>query len=293
MRLVFRLLRSLGSALGPNGLALFFFLLLVGIAYEGIYNRLHPRIDVKTVHDGSVQLKLVDVPVVTEKVVTKTITDPTARLAADRLLKENEDLKKKVTQLSISLANSVTTGGVELGGIVAQVPTADGTVYEYRDYQLDAKYTTKDFGYTLTQSFIVVNTVNVDKDGNRSGLTGLFQKTPSGLVNIPVETTNIITDSQIPHWFVSPRIQGGIGYDNGTGAIIGLQWFKRGKSKANEDIPVAILTPSIFLSKERKELDVLPISFNVGSTKHVPLTNIWVSPFLGKQTLGVALSATF
>jgi hypothetical protein len=44
------------------------------------------------------------------------------------------------------------------------------------------------------------------------------------------------------------------------------------------------------VSADVKEPGLLPFSFNLGRIPHQPLTNLWVSPYLGVDVFGRSLS---
>lgn len=268
-----------------------------------------------TVVGGVSQVK-VESPTLNPTTIDRVVADPAQQEVINNLLKVNNDLKLKLTQLNSTVATSKTTGGTAKGGNLVQgnqnsvrlesnpnkhdpeagTKASDQVVQpnEFKDYQLDARYTADAFNYTLTQSFRVVSSLGRDKDGNQVGLVKLFQDTPKGQVEIPTQTTIIFTTPAGSRFIVSPRIQAGVGFNPSKGGLVAFQWFKHGASPAAEDVKWAFVSPAVYFNGTGVTPVLLPVSFNLGSIKHNPLTNLWVSPFLDKfRKVGVSFTATF
>src|SRR5882724_11832244 len=91
-------------------------LLIVGLIGLGGGAYVHHRLEAPTttttvVHD--VQQVRVEVPTLTTKIVDRIITDPKQQLAINKLIKENNDLKLKLIQVSSTVAEAHSTGGSE------------------------------------------------------------------------------------------------------------------------------------------------------------------------------------
>lgn len=245
----------------------------------------------------------VKVPVLSEKIVTKYLTDPKDKKVIHELLAQNDRLKLDVLGLTQTIAELKQKGGTGDGGIVTP-PTPDGPqVYTYHDFQLDARYMGTLFNYDLHQTFEVLSTTGRAKDGSKVALTNVFQIGKDGeRVPIPAKSTAIFADESVSRWRVSPRIQAGVGVDatRKVGGVVAFQWLKKGRGTSAEDLKWAVGTVGLFIHGSGKAGDtrvvepvLLPASFNLGSLPHQPFTNLWVSPFLSRTRAGVALTATF
>lgn len=250
--------------------------------------------DVKTIY--------VDRPVLTQKTITKLVTDPKDRAEIAKLLAENQRLKSDVTQLVTTIAELKSSGG---GTVVVTPPTEPNgpTLTTFKDWRLDFKTDGKTADYTLTQKFKVFSTTGRQKDGKRFSLVSVSEIGANGeFLPLSTETVGIFADETRPHWLVSPTVQAGLGVDvsGHPGAVVGMQWLKYGRTAAAEDSTFSLLTPVGFLSQNIHEFGVLPVSFNVGSVKYVPLKDFWISPYIGASIggrnvsrIGFALTASF
>jgi hypothetical protein len=244
----------------------------------------------------------VPVPVITEKVVTKYIRVED-QAAATALLAENDKLKIKVDQLSVSLAEAQSRGhGESTTTIIPPTATTPEEVrVTFKDWRLNFVSVNNKVNYTLTQKFSIVNTVGRDKQNVPTNLVRLYEIDAAGeRVPIPVtETTTVAATANLPQTYVKLTVQGGVGYANGQRVLILTPWLKRGRSTATEDTRWAFVTPAISLAKDEQAVGIAPVSFNLGSLPRQPLTNLWVSPFVGTTTgiginqKGVAISVTF
>jgi hypothetical protein len=245
----------------------------------------------------------VDRPVLTEKIVTKVLSDPKDKAAIAALMAENAKLKLDVTALTQTIAELKQSGG---GAIVKVEPPKDNPTgpvsYEYKDWHLKFNTDLKTAHYDLTQKFEVLTTTAKNKDGTQAAMTALYELGANG-ERIPAtntKVTGIFTDATTPHWLVKLNIQGGVGFTrdkvgvSANGGIAAVQWLKHGRTKATEDVTFAVASPAFFFGSSVQDIGILPISFNLGRLPHQPLTNLWVSPFISKaQRLGVTLTATF
>lgn len=251
-----------------------------------------PKVVIHTVENT--KIVTVNVPVLTEKIVTKYLTDPKDKKVIHELLAQNDRLKLDVLGLTQTIAELKQKGGTDDGGVVTP-PKPDGPeVYTYHDFQLDARYMGTLFNYDLHQTFEVLSTTGRAKDGSKVALTNVFQIGKDGeRVPIPAKSTAIFADEATVKWFASPRVQAGFGVTL-TGekdGVVAVQWLKRGKSKAAEDVYLAVLSPAVLVGK--RDVGVLPFSLNLGRLPHQPFTNLWVSPFVSRTRAGVTLTATF
>lgn len=297
--------------------------LLVGLLALGVGAWLHKHFEAPTTTTtlvgGTPQVK-VESPTLTSTIIDRVVTDPTQQAAIDLLLKENNALKIQVTQLTSSTASATSGGGTAQGGALtrpvqgntgaSQLPPGElqlrpdrqegvGTgvgpqASEFKDFQLDAKFTTDSFSYNLAQSFRIVESTGKDKSGAQVSLVKLFQDTPKGLVEVPTTTTVVAADPLSSRWMLSPRIQAGIGFNPTRGGLVILQWLKHGSSSAAEDVSWAFASGAVYISGNTILPVVLPVSFNLGTIKHNPLTNVWISPFVdSSKKFGIVFSATF
>lgn len=244
----------------------------------------------------------VPVPYVTEKVVTKYIkVEDQATVKA--LLEENKKLKVKVDDLTVAVAYWQTKGQGELTTTVtpATDTTPAVTTVKFKDWRLDFTAVNNKVDYTLSQKFSIVSTIGRNKDNVPTNLIRLYEVGPKNeRLEIPVtETTTIAATRNLPHIYTKLTVQGGVGYINGQRVVIATPWLKRGRTTATEDTAWAFLTPMVSLSSGQQSIGVAPLSFNLGSLPRQPLTNLWVSPFigtsngLGMNQKGVVLSVTF
>lgn len=245
--------------------------------------------------------KVVEVPV--EKLTTKTVTQYVPvpdRTQVTQLLKENEKLHTDVQQLTVSLAEATRTGTgtVTISTPPQTPPTPKDRVpvsVHFQDWRLafDSNGTTAT--YTLHQQFSVVTTVGRDKNNTPINLVRLFEVGERGQrLPIPlVETTTVATMPNQPHWYVKARFQGGVGlFPSATPAssrvnysgVVSMPWLQRGTIKAVEYTRYAYLAPAVAGNNTEQAIGLLPISFNLGTVKHLPITDVWVSPFVGVRT---------
>ncbi len=184
---------------------------------------------------------------------------------------------------------------------------------EFNDFRLNFLAEGREAEYTLSQEFLILNTTGRDENNVPTNLIRLFEIGPGETrTPIPVtETTTVAAVGTPPHWYVKIGLQGGMGPVMGTTgsgssltAFIGIPWLKRGTNRSTENTRWALATPVVQIPQSRSygaSFGVLPVSVNLGtvmSDKH-PLTNIWVSPYIGTTTgttinrVGGILSVTF
>jgi hypothetical protein len=238
----------------------------------------------------------VEVPV--EKLTTKTIVQYVQDdKEVARLMAENARLKVQVAALNETLATYTAHGT----GQVAQVPTETlppvlrpseaPTVFQFKDWRLHFTTDGQDARYTLTQKFEVLSTLGKNDKGTPVSLVKLFEIGPDGqrLPIVDTQTTTVVATGKGAGWHFSPTLQAGVGFtadkskSRATGGVLGVQWLKRGTSKAAEDSTWSALTPVVFLSGDSKtrEIGILPFSYNAGQIKFVPFKDVWLSPYIG------------
>jgi hypothetical protein len=247
------------------------------------------------------------------KTAIQYVTDPKDKAIIDQLLAENKQLKVLVTSLTSSVATYQAHGG---GAVEPQPIPESSTVaavepqpLHFKDFRLDFRSDGRQASYDLTQKFEILTTTGRKPDGNGFSDVKLYEIGKDG-ERLPVtdtQTTAVFAAPNAPRWFVSPAIHAGLAVGHPdtvtdqAGVIVGVQWLKRGSTKAAGDTKLALLTPVVFLSNNTKEIGILPVSWNIGQLKHSPFQNLWVSPYLGTDTvtqpkltrIGFALTATF
>ncbi len=256
-----------------------------------------------------VKVVTVDKPVLTEKLVEKIVSDPKDKALIAKLMADNKKLTASVTSLTQTVASLHVSGG---GQVVAETLPATttplGATYHFKDFRLDFRTDTKTATYDLTQKFEILTTTGRQKDGQPVSLVNLFELDGDGnrLPVTDVKTVAVFADQTAVHWFTHLNLQAGLAVTQNTnnvqanGGVAALQWLKRGRSKATEDITFAALSPAFFVSQNVKEPGVLPFSVNLGAIPHQPLTNLWLSPYIGFNVAsrslsraGLVVSATF
>jgi hypothetical protein len=255
--------------------------------------------------------KTVFVDKLVTKDIEKVVTDPQQAKQVAALLAENKKLKAQVQALVIANATHEVHGE---GPIVRLDPYVPGPLptatpapaavgsYHFEDFRLNFTTDLTRAKYDLHQRFEVLSTLAKTKAGVPFTTVKLNEVGPQG-ERWPLDVTSTLIEAapKDASWFVGPKVQAGLAKTTvDTGAVVGLQWLRRGSTKATEDTTFALLTPVAFLSTDVKEAGVLPVSVNLGRIKHQPFTNLWVSPYVGisvahrtASSAGVALTATF
>jgi hypothetical protein len=283
-------------------------LLLVFFAGYTVAPKTNPPLPVISTPAPNVTTIQVPVPVITEKIVTQYIQRPEDKTTIAALMRENESLKVRVDQLSISVARYESQGG---GPVEPSTPTVveRQIPVTFKDWRLSFTSDGTTANYTLRQTFSIVNTVGKNAKGVPTNLIRLYEVGERGQrIPIPTtETTTLAATPNLPKWTVAPRLQGGIAATIGTATrtqrtttgMLAVSFLRHGTSRASEDTRWALLTPAATFSGTERSVGVLPFSFNVGSVHGQPFTNLWVSPYIGttrKSTInrvGIALTATF
>lgn len=291
---------------------------LVGIClicvafFCGMFVRTTPIIT-PTIQHPAPNVETIQVPyeVLTTKVIktiAKEYVPAEDRAGIEQLAKQNESLKIQIEQLNRVVATIHTSGS---GPIQQNIDKP--TDFKFDDGRLIFTKTEVTGTYDLYQKFIITNTVGKNKRGVPTNLFRLEEDIKGKRVVVDDKALTVQTIAATPqsHWFVSPRIQMGIGImqsktptggfatANNPHPLFAIQWLKKGKTAANEDIRFAFLSPAVSLNAAEKTVGVLPVSFNIGSLPKQPFTNIWISPYIGTTTktgvnrIGVFASVTF
>jgi hypothetical protein len=174
----------------------------------------------------------------------------------------------------------------------------------FQDYRLAfSSPDGKQVFYKLNQKFEVLSTTGLAEDGHPTATVKLFEIGPeSQRTAIPVVTTVVAAAPGAAHWNLSLGISAGFGLTSGPNRaiIVGTPWLTRERTSAPKDRVFSIATPAIMVGAIPGErvlnLGILPVSYNLGSLPHNPLSNIWVSPLLawnGKLIIGGAVTANF
>ncbi len=251
--------------------------------------------------------KVIELPV--EKLTTKTVTEYVRvedRAAVNRMLKDNDKLKSAVEQLTLSLAEATSRGS---GPVIVTTPTntTPPTIVEvpqaltFKDWRLDFQSDGKTANYVLSQKFSLLNTVGRDKNNTPINIVRLFEIGEGGeRLSIPVtETTTVAVMPEQSHFYRKLRLQGGMGvlpaWENTTTQIttttgvtkynvafaFAISWLHRGTTTAAEHTRYTYLTPSLTFTEQEYTIGVTPITFNLGTVKRSPVTDIWIGPYLG------------
>lgn len=290
--------------------------LLITLGIYGLWYKNYPTTTVTNPIEN-VRVVTVDRPVLTTKVIDKLVTDPKQQALINAQVKQLNDLKYQVTNLTNTIATLHESGGVGTNnGTISETSTskpnpvveetkAIGEIsittersYEFKDFQLNVKYdaTGSTFVYDLNQSFVVTTITGKSKDGTKLTTVSLNQSTPTGLRQIPATTIEVNTNESAPRWSVGLRVNGGLGVysANHYGGVIGLQWLTFGSSTAAEDTRFALFTPAVGFTKNNGTVGIIPININLGRIKHNPLKNTWIGPSVDiDKRVGLAISASF
>lgn len=237
------------------------------------------------------------------------------REAVQSVMAENAKLKTQIQQLTVSLAASTSTGS----GTVLVIPNAQfpqKPTYTFKDWRLSFTSDGETAKYTLSQKFVVVSGVGKTPNNVPINRIRLFEVGADGQ-RVPlqtVETTTIAIGPQGRHWYMTPTLQVGAAYvpipvsanptlmttsKFGWSGVVALSWLKSGTSTSTEDTRYAYLTPAVVINAKETTVGMFPLSVNIGNFRHVPLTNVWLSPYvgwnvnMGKARAGMAITATF
>ena len=253
-------------------------------------------------------IKYVDVPV--DKIVVKNIpVFIRDQVEVKKLLTEAAAAKNEIRTLTetIAILRTTTVAPPETRTVFVETPGAPEA--HFKDWRLTFDATPAQTVYQLNQRFESIAAIGRDRAGKPVVQTKLFEIGP-GELRTPLTEASTIVVSATPNprrWFLNGAVQAGLGYTrdiaagtNSSGGVVGLQWVKRGTSKAAEDGSFSLLTPVAFISSGILEFGVLPGSVNLGRIPKQPFKDLWVSPLLtfGKaQTaptrFGFVFTATF
>lgn len=253
-------------------------------------------------------IKYVDVPV--EKIVYKDVVKYVVDQAeVKKLLAEQAAAKNEIKTLTETIARLKTvTTTTETKTVFVEVPGAPEA--HFKDWRLTFDATPAQTTYQLDQKFEALAAIGKDKTGKPVVSTKLFEIGPGEKrTELTEARTTVVTAVPNPkRWFFNPSIQAGFGFtydvDAGTGVaggVAGVQWLRRGTSKAAEDGSWSLLTPVVFISATTAEVGLLPVSLNLGKIPKQPFKDLWISPVLvfGKAPnvsptrFGVMFTATF
>lgn len=269
----------------------------------------------------------VDRPVIHTKDLLEYI-DKNDHEAVRRLMKENEKLRNEVTIVLVQKHKGTSTGEgpVTVSGLpqytIGPLPpsapvfgTEAPTIPEpfkltFKDWRLAFESDGTQAHYTLTQQFSIISTAGRDKNNEPTNSVELYEIGSNGeRVLIPVtEVTRATAKPTSPFFYAKPSLQGGMAvlpqsvsgdveYD--AAFALSLPWFKRGTTTAAEDTRWAYLTPMVTVSDQEWTGGVVPVSFNLGTIKHTPFNDLWVSPYAGissdrgRTKFAITLSTTF
>jgi len=271
-------------------------LVLVLIAGFGIYSWFRgPKIEIVT-GPGNATTVYIDRPVLVPKEVVRYVED---RANVQKLLDENAALRNQITVLAETIAELRSTGSGSIVYVDRPVPGETRTVRQgdFRDWRLHFTFQDDQAQYELTQRFEALAAAGHDREGRPTATVRLFEIGP-GDTRTPLTTTKttvVAASGQGARWLLSPSIQAGAAISDTTpGALVGVQWLKRGTTKAAEDNTYALMTPVVFVSSGRREIGLLPASVNLGRLPRQPFKDLWVSPYLaGSGRFGIAVTATF
>jgi hypothetical protein len=269
---------------------------ILAAAVFGVYSHLRGPVIHVVEKPGNVTEITIDRPVLITREVVKYVEDKTG---AQKLLADNAALKNQITVLSETIADLRTTGSGKVVYIDQPVPGETRVVQEgqFRDWRLYFTFQGEQAKYELTQRFEALVAAGRDVAGKPTATVKLFELGP-GDTRTPLTTTKttlVVASGQSTRWFLFPSVQAGAAVSDTTpGVVIGVQWLKRGTTKAAEDSTYSLLTPVVFLSSGRREFGLLPVSFNLGRIPRNPLNDVWLSPYIsGSGRFGLTLTATF
>ena len=267
---------------------------------------------------GNTKTIQVNVGALTPRVITEFIKVEDVA-TVNRLMKENAALKVQVQQLTVASAESTshigrtegTTTIIDTAPSAESIPERADTKTIYYDDQWRLQFWSDGITseYWLKQKFVILNSAGVNRDHVPVVFTKLYEIGRNNeRIEIPItESTTISTVPTRMRWYLRPSLQAGAhitrssnAATNGVNyrALVALPLLKRGTDTVPERSSLALLTPAVAIASDT-QLGVLPISVNLGHVKYVPLSDVWVSPFvgvpLGKQTpqFGIAVTATF
>ena len=291
--------------------------LCIGIGV-GVYGHIRWQTPPAAVVRTVVDTKYVDVPVdkIVYRDVVKYVQD---KAEVTKLLKQTAAQKDQIATLTETIANFKPT---VIAGPTTFVNVPGAPEAHFKDWRLTFDAVGPKTTYSLDQKFEALAAIGKDSSGKPTVTTKLFEIGP-GETRTPLTGASTTVVTAIPNprkWRLTGSIQAGFGYTMSTtsvtttannvqttkfptvaGGIIGLQWLKRGTSKAAEDSTISLLTPVAFISSGVIEPGLLPVSANLGRIPHQPFKDLWVSPLVAfgnapkitPTRFGVVLTATF
>ena len=273
-------------------------------------------------------IKTIQVPVdtLTPKVITEYVKVED-RAVVNKLLKENESLKIRVQQLTIGTGTSTshvpqgagTTTVVTKSESPSSTPAEPQTIFYDDKWRLKFWTDGKNSEYWLKQKFVVTTSSGFDEKKIPVSITKLYEVGREGeRIEIPMEDiTTIATMNNRMRWYLRPSFQAGfVAHPKQTttvlnnqatkaltataNGIIAVPFIKRGTDTVPERTKLSILTPALSISSNGVSVGVLPGSLNIGHSKHMPFSDLWISPYIGivkdnskNNQFGIAVTATF
>jgi hypothetical protein len=229
--------------------------------------------------------KYVEVPVdkIVERTVPVYIRD---QKEVKKLVTEARAREERITQLTETIARLQTTtvAPPEIKTVFVETPGAPEA--HFKDWRLTFDATKTGTTYSLDQKFESIAAIGKDKSGKPVVSTKLFEIGPGETRTQLTEASTVVVTA-VPNpkrWFVNGAVQAGFGFASDTsgkgvsGGIVGLQWLKRGYSKAAEDGIWSVATPAAFITSGGVEPALLPISVNLGRIPKQPFKDLWLSP---------------
>lgn len=267
-----------------KSLASYVIVLVLGIGL-GIYGHSRWESTPEPVVRVVENVKYVDVPV--EKIVTKDVV----RYVRDttevkKLLDQQTAAKNEIALLSETIASLKTTTVAVGESKTFFVETPGAPEAHFKDWRLTFDAVPGQTTYTLDQKFESLTAVGKDINGKPVVSTRLFEIGP-GEIRTPLTDASTVVVSAVPNpkrWLFNPSIQAGFSYATDSagkgisGGIVGIQWARRGYSRAAEDGIWSVLTPAAFITTGGVEPALLPVSINLGRIPYQPFKDIWVSP---------------
>ena len=260
----------------------------LGIGLSSWWGNREPR--TVTVWKDNIKEVLIDRPVLRTRDVVKVVEDKTN---IRRLMDEAKARDEQITALTETITELRATGQ---GAVIIR----DNEVH-FKDWRLT--FDAKDYQatYSLTQKFEAVTAVGKDRTGRPTATTAMFEIGPEGQ-RMPLPATKTTLVAALPdsdRWRAHFAIQLGGGVtalavgDNPPVAVVAGQWLTRGTGPEAENSLWAALTPALVLGTGVHEVGLLPFSLNVGKLPKQPFRDLWVSPLVTRNRMGVVVTATF
>lgn len=169
--------------------------------------------------------------------------------------------------------------------------------------------------YTLKQQFVITHTMGRDANNLLTNEIKLFQMGKDGKpAELDIDSfytiaTKVSDTRPRPKFYMKPTLQGGVAVlpntvQSPTGEVsvafsASIPWWKRGTTRAVETTRYAYLSPTATFNNSDITVGISPISFNFGTVKHLPVTDLWSSPYIGvslknnQKKIGIVFGTTF